>query len=312
MSRCAIPALFVTGLLVSSCTPIEILTQQTAVLVAHRGASHAAPECTIPAYELAIEEGADYFEGDFWLTRDERIVCIHDPTTKRVAPGGQPVLSVQDSTLDELKKLDVGVWKGAQFKGTRIPTIEEILDIIPEGKGVYIEIKDDRPQIVPHLTKVLAKSKLKHEQQVVIAFDPDIIKAVKTELPGVKALWLYWWYHDTKTGKLSNTADEIIRVARAIGADGLDINACKWVNAEFIRRVREAGLESHIYTINDIQDATRYMALGVDTMTTDYPKNLRKETEDYFHPLEDTSDVSESLTVHDDGTWTFLPYRPKD
>ncbi len=288
----------------------KTVASEKVILVAHRGASHAAPENTLPAFRLAFEEGADFVEGDFWLTRDEQIVCLHDDDTRRVAPK-QPNRRVTESTLAELRELDVGASKDAKYAGTRIPTLEEILAAVPKDRGIYIEIKDDRPEIAKHLKRILDKSGLKPRQLIVIAFDPAIIQAVKAELPHVKAHWLYWWYWDKKTGKLSNTADEIVRVARAIRADGIDVNKCRWANAEFIRQVRQAGLEFHVYTVNDLVDAARYVALGADSITTDRPRELRKEIDNYFQPLESTSDVDEVLTVNPDGTWMFTPYRPR-
>ncbi|MDP7286911.1 MAG: glycerophosphodiester phosphodiesterase family protein, partial [Phycisphaerae bacterium] len=71
-------------------------------IVAHRGASRDAPENTIAAFELAWKQGADAIEGDFYLTKDRRIVCIHDSSTKRTARAN---LSVAKSTLAELRKL---------------------------------------------------------------------------------------------------------------------------------------------------------------------------------------------------------------
>ena len=61
----------------------DVTNSDKVVLVGHRGASHAAPENTLPAFRLAFEEGADFIEGDFWLSRDEQIVCLHDDDTAR-------------------------------------------------------------------------------------------------------------------------------------------------------------------------------------------------------------------------------------
>src|SRR5205085_1979950 len=76
--------------------------REKVTLVAHRGASHSAPENTLPALRLAFAEGADFVEGDYWLTRDEQIICLHDDDTRRTAPQ-QPNRRVQESTLAELR-----------------------------------------------------------------------------------------------------------------------------------------------------------------------------------------------------------------
>lgn len=78
-------------------------------IIAHRGASHDAPENTLPAYKLAWQQGADGIEGDFRLTADGQIVCLHDPSTGRV---GDRDLVVSESTLAELRQADMGVLKG--------------------------------------------------------------------------------------------------------------------------------------------------------------------------------------------------------
>ena len=108
------------------------------LIVAHRGASFDAPENTLPAFELAWEQGADAIEGDFLLTKDKQIVCIHDHSTKRLADRD---LEVKSSTLAELKSLDVGFWKDKKYKNTRIPTLAEVFATIPDGKKIFVEIK---------------------------------------------------------------------------------------------------------------------------------------------------------------------------
>ena len=77
------------------------------IITAHRGASYDAPENTISAFKLAWEQGADAFEGDFYLTADGKVICAHDKDAKRVA--GSPLV-MEKSTTEELRALDVGSW----------------------------------------------------------------------------------------------------------------------------------------------------------------------------------------------------------
>ena len=96
------------------------------LLVAHRGASAYAPEHTLAAYRLALEQRADYVEQDLALTRDGVLVCLHDPTLERttnveavfpdrarVVNGAKRWFAV-DFTLDEIKQLDAGSWFNAR------------------------------------------------------------------------------------------------------------------------------------------------------------------------------------------------------
>ena len=122
-------------------------------VVAHRGASHDAPENTLAAFNLAWQQNADAIEGDFFVTADRKIVCIHDDETSRLA--GQKVF-VEKSTAEQLRKLDVGKWKDPKWAGQKIPLLQEVLETIPKGKAIVIELKSKK-RIVPVLSEELAK-----------------------------------------------------------------------------------------------------------------------------------------------------------
>ena len=107
-------AAVITAVLVAkSCPGVEI--------IAHRGASHLAPENTLASVELAWKRGADAVEIDIWLTKDGRIVAIHDEDTERTT-GRKWVIA--DHTLAELRRLDAGSWKDESYAGEPIPILE--------------------------------------------------------------------------------------------------------------------------------------------------------------------------------------------
>src|SRR5687768_5878369 len=134
--------------------------RQTAAkqLIAHRGASAYAPEHTLQAYALAIEQKADFVEQDLAVTKDGVLVCIHDLTLERTTnveevfptrftedtTGAAPVKRwrVADFTLGEIKQLDAGSWFNAKFAGARIPTFQEAIDAVGDKAGLYPELKD--------------------------------------------------------------------------------------------------------------------------------------------------------------------------
>ena len=134
-------------------------------IIAHRGASHLAPENTMASVMLGWEKGADV-EVDVYLTKDNRIVAIHDETTKRTA-GVE--LKVAEMTSQELRKLDVGSFKSEEFAGEPIPFLADIVETIPPGRKLYIEIKCGQ-EILPFLQQLLAESG-KMSQVVIIGFD---------------------------------------------------------------------------------------------------------------------------------------------
>ena len=243
------------------------------LIVAHRGASHLAPENTLAAFELAWELDADLIEGDFYLTSDGAIVCHHDRTTKKTAGLDVPV---EDQTLEALKRLDVGAWRGEQWTGERIPTLAEVLETVPNDKAILIEIKSG-VRIVPALVDVITSSDLRPAQMIVICFDEVVIAAVKDRLPHIKAYWLSGFDEDG-AGGWTPTISDIIRTATGIDADGVDLEAnLDVIDAALVAALRAEGLEFHAWTINEVDVARRLIDLGVDSITTDRPGWLRGE-----------------------------------
>ncbi len=154
-------------------------------IIGHRGASFDAPENTLASFQMAWEQGADAIECDVRLTKDGQIVVIHDADTLRTAGVNR---FVTDQRLDQLRQLDVGGWKGERFSGEKIPTLEDVLRIVPSGKRAFIEVKCGT-EIVPELKRVFAASGLHFEQLVVISFSADVVVAVKRELPKHTVYW---------------------------------------------------------------------------------------------------------------------------
>ena len=128
------------------------------ILVAHRGASAYAPEHTRAAYELAIEQGADYIEPDLQITADSVLIALHDETLERTTnvfdvfpdryrevPNPRGIIERRwfavDFTLDEIKQLDAGSWFSPEFTGERVPTLSEVIEIARGRAGIFPETK---------------------------------------------------------------------------------------------------------------------------------------------------------------------------
>lgn len=125
-------------------------------LIAHRGASAYAPEHTLAAYRLAMDQRADFVEQDLQITRDGVLVCLHDLTLERTTnveeifpersrkegslPHGRHWF-VSDFTVDEIKRLDAGSWFGEQFRNEKVPTWQEAIDLIRGRAGLFPETK---------------------------------------------------------------------------------------------------------------------------------------------------------------------------
>ncbi len=245
------------------------------LIVAHRGASHAAPENTSAAFELAWQQNADAIEADFRLSRDGQIVCIHDATTQRTA-GVDRI--VAQSTLAELKALDVGAWKDPQFKGQRILTLEEVLEMVPRGKKIFVELKTG-PEIVKPLKDVVTASRISSGQILVITFNEETAREVKRVIPNLKVHWLTGYEDTDRTsggrGGINRIADSLSRTR----ADGLGSEANREIfNDSFIQNLTENGLkEFHVWTVDNAKDAEYYQSLGAFSITTNRPGFIRKK-----------------------------------
>ncbi len=242
-------------------------------IIGHRGASHDAPENTLASIKLAWEQGADAAEFDVYLSKDGKIVVIHDKDTKRTAGVDKPVVG---QALEELRLLDVARWKNAKYTGEKIPTLVEVLATVPAGKRVFIEVKCG-PEIVPELKRDIAKAKLKPEQTAIISFSAPVVAAAKKELPELKAYWIVGIVPNKKKPGKVWTIEELIAKGQEIKADGLDLSADPQITREFVDKSNAAKLPVYVWTVNDAEMARKMIAAGVLGVTTDRPGWLREQ-----------------------------------
>ncbi len=196
--------------------PSVSLTQSIKkVLVAHRGASAYAPEHTLESYRLAIDQRADYVEQDLQVTKDGVLVCLHDLTLERTTnveeifpdrsrkdvsddqpSGSQPSKHwyVSDFTLAEIKQLDAGSWFSEKFKGAKVPTWQEAIDLIRGKAGLYPETK--APEVYGRrgfemeklVIEILKKNKLDQPGAdpktpiIIQSFSPESLRKMRFEL----------------------------------------------------------------------------------------------------------------------------------
>jgi glycerophosphoryl diester phosphodiesterase len=246
-------------------------------IVAHRGASYDAPENTMAATRLAWKQKADAVETDIFLSRDGKVVVSHDKTGKRTA-GRDVVFS--EITQAEARELDAGSWKDPKFKGEKIPLLEDQIASIPAGKRLLVEIKVG-PEIVPELGRVLQQTRATEKNITVISFNFETLKEVRKKLPHLPTLWLVG--HPAPNAKKSATAkqpptvDEMIRDATAAKLTGLDLQHTWPLTAADVKKIKDAGLELHVWTVNDVGIAKQWIGFGVASITTDRPGWLREQ-----------------------------------
>ncbi|HOM81079.1 MAG: glycerophosphodiester phosphodiesterase [Armatimonadetes bacterium] len=231
------------------------------VVVAHRGASVEAPENTLAAFRRALELGAPAMELDVHRTADGELVAIHDATVDRTTNGTG---AVAEMTLEALRQLDAGAWKGKAFAGERIPTLAEVCRLARGRASLVVEIKAAgiADQVVATLE---AEGVL--DESFVISFSQETARRVKELRP------------DTTVGLLSGKAEDLPLVAE-LGLDAFCPHHAA-ATEEMARELHAANRLLSVWTVNDEEGMRRMAALGADLITSDNPalalKVLRRE-----------------------------------
>jgi len=235
-----------------------------------------APENTLPAYKTAVERGFG-FECDIYLSKDGRVFTFHDRNLKRTT-GGANTNNCTDVTWDVVSRLDVGSWgkwKGSKFAGTRPALLEEILELARDGRRIYVEVKSG-PEIVPYIKDIFAKqTKATNANTLFISGNSDTCRALKEQMPDYKVYFVS--YVRQKWGKTAPfwTHEEMLSRTMKSKADGIDCYFDPdYVTDDFIRMFANAGLEFHVWTVDDLNLAIEAFRRGAKTVTTNCAKQL--------------------------------------
>jgi glycerophosphoryl diester phosphodiesterase len=302
------PYLFVALVIAAiPCLPFFTISEQSKkkILIAHRGASAYAPEHTLEAYRLAIEQGADFVEQDLQITKDNVLVCLHDLTLERTTNVEEVFPDrfskdtskhwyVSDFTLGEIKQLDAGSWFNEKFKGAKVPTWQEAIDLIRGKAGLYPETKTpgvygkrgfDMEKLV---VETLKKNRLETPNAdsktpvIIQSFSPESLLKLRSELK-VKLPLVLLISFDQQNQWLSV---EGIKKAKSF-ANG--IGPAKELvdqNPQIVKWAHEAGLTVTPYTFRssssgrfqDVREEMKHFLfkLGVDAVFTDNPDMFPK------------------------------------
>ena len=230
------------------------------LLIAHRGASGHAPENTLAAFKKAVSLGVNFIETDLQLTRDARLVAIHDSTVNRTTNGKG---TVHDMTLAELRRLDAGSWFGSEHAGERIPTLEEILEFAKKNDVVfYLEVKPGGSWGGEHVLIGALRESEQIARTVVISFDASILAAVRKIEPTLMTGLLY-------DGQIEQPLERALEIgARQVAVRG-DL-----VSAGLLTSARKKDLQVVCWTVNHAAHMRLLMSAGVDGLMSDYPDRL--------------------------------------
>ncbi len=230
------------------------------LVIAHRGFSFIAPENTLASYKLAMTAGADMAECDVYLTQDEVPILLHDATFKRTTGrNARPC----DLTLQEIKKLDAGKWKSADFTGEPVPTLAETLQLLKGKLRLVIEIKE--ATIAPKVVECLRETQTEPQDVMIFSFHDKAVQEIARLEPRLPTTWLV-----DNPGIDDSGWRATIRHALEIRASAIGTSLTH-VDPGFVKLAHECGFSVFVWTVNEPQDASYLVNLGVDAIISDRP-----------------------------------------
>ncbi|MCY7007590.1 glycerophosphodiester phosphodiesterase [Fusobacterium simiae] len=235
-------------------------------IFAHRGASGYAPENTLTAIKKAIEMKADGIEIDIQLTKDGKIVVMHDWKVDRTTTGRGYVYELD---FKYIRSLDAGQWYTKDFIGEVVPTLEEVLDILPNDMILNIEIKDiarKHSNIEEKMLEVLKKYPEKFDNIIVSSFHHDKIRKLQELEPKLKLALL--------------TDSEFIEIEKYLSTNGLNSYSyhpeINLISKETVEILHKNGVKVFVWSVNKEEDLDYLVKIGVDGVITNYPDIMKE------------------------------------
>jgi len=218
---------------------------------AHRGNNAHFPENTVPAFKSAVELGATQVELDVCFSKDHHLVIMHDLDVKRTTDGSG---DIRQKTLAELKALKI-IFQGKVAEGVQVPTLQEVLDVIPKNVWINIHMKEDRLDLLLEIAQIL-KERGQYEQSFFFCAQKVGLEARKT-LPDVKL--------DCMPGE-QPTFKEYVDAAINGNFDFVQPNpwAYKTMEPEQIQRLRDAEIKINYFGVQNAPHAKELMKMGID------------------------------------------------
>jgi len=250
------------------------LPENDFLIIAHRGASAYTTGNTLAAYEMAVQMGADYIEIDLQMTKDGKLVALHDS----VVTLHDVQQAVADVTFDEIQLHSPGpefnenplAYTLPNFRDLRIVDLSEILDHFGDSVNYYIEMKspEEYPGIEEELLRQLAEHQLLNREGaipkvIVQSFDAESLKDIHAMEPSIPLTQLYKFRREAKLSK-----KELKELKQYASGVGVNVNA---VTSKFIESMHKENLLVHPYTVNDEKTMRHLIKIGVNGIFTDRP-----------------------------------------
>ncbi len=246
-------------------------TRNRIAVIAHRGGAGIMPENTLAAFQHAIRLGCDYVEIDVRTTRDGKLVIMHDRTVDRTTTGTG---AVNELTLSAIRKLDAGVRFSPLYRGEKVPTLDEVFELVRGKINVYIDHKDAP---VAEILRTIRRHRV--EKQMLVYSGPDQLKEWKRTAPFIPIMPSLPQDYRKPGG--------IGELKRILPVDALDGDMVLWTR-ELVQEAHREGITVYVDNLGfpDTPEGYRLsIAMGVDGIETDYPDDLLKLLREEKIPL---------------------------
>ncbi|PQO31043.1 hypothetical protein C5Y96_11835 [Blastopirellula marina] len=261
ITRPRVAAASVIGILVAILIGVAVLAsiqiEDNVQIMAHRGASSKAPENTLASFQQAIEDGADWIELDVQETADGQVVVMHDSDFMKLSKNP---IKIWDATSDDLKEIDIGSWKSADFADQRVPTLAEVLALCKDKVGVNIELKYyGHDQMLEQRVADIVDQQGMNDQVMAMSLKREGVQKMKAIRP------------EWKVGLLMSVAAGNLK---KLDGDFLAVNA-SFADALLIDQAHANGKQVYVWTVNDAATMSTMISRGVDGILTDKPELAR-------------------------------------
>jgi glycerophosphoryl diester phosphodiesterase len=235
-----------------------------AEIIAHRGASWDAPENTLSAFDLAIEQGADAVEFDVRMTSDGIPIIMHDATVGRTTNDSQN-RRVDQLTLEEIKSFDAGSWFSEEFVGETIPTLEETFELLQGRTILFVELKVFTPEIEAATIELIELYGLEN-QVVLMSFNRLQLRRIKALNENIETLLLITTFYGDFNALISYPEVDNFGFERSLVVN----------NPDFVDRLHARNKGIYVWTVNSETHLQQVVDLEVDGIITDRPLVARE------------------------------------
>lgn len=250
---------------------MNLNNKNSIIKVAHRGVSSLIPENTIASYKYALTLNIDMLEIDIHRTKDNKLVVMHDATTERTTLQKGVI---KELTYEELLKYDVGIWKGEEFKGERIPLFKDVLSLV-KSTNVVLLIEVKKPErylgIEKEVLEEIKESGIDENKIIIQSFNRESVKRFRALNETIELGVLLKKKHQFIR---KDTIRQISKYAQYLNPN------YKIASKSFIDNVHYYNMKTLPYTVNDEASMKKLIELNVDGIISDYPQNLIKLLEE--------------------------------